>query len=150
MSGYAERTTVAPSRTRAAIEDELEKRGASAFGFNREGRANVIAFTLNGLAVRLGLDMPDPDERRFLYTAQGRKRTAMAAADAYDQEVRRRWRALLLVLKAKLIAVDEGITTLEREFLADTVLVSGMTVLEQIRPAIEETRRARLELEAPR
>jgi hypothetical protein len=147
--GYAERTTVAPSRTRAAIEDELDKRGASAFGFNREGRSNIIAFTLNGLQVRLSLEMPDPDERRFVYTTQGRSRSPSAAADAYEQEVRRRWRALLLVLKAKLVAVDEGITTLEREFLADIMLASGVKVLEQIRPAIEETRQARLELEAP-
>lgn len=142
MSGYASRTTVSPTKTRGEVEHELEKRGASAFGFNREGRSNVIAFTLNGLRVRMALEMPDPESRRFTHTATGQRRSAGSQADAYEQEVRRRWRALLLVVKAKLVAVDEGITTLEREFLADVVLPEGTTVLEKVRPAIETARAA--------
>jgi hypothetical protein len=140
MSGYARRTTVSPIKTRGEIEHELEKRGASAFGYNREGNQTVIAFTLDGLQVRMGLELPNPNERRFTHTPTGQPRSAGSQADAYDQEVRRRWRALLLVVKAKLVAVDEGITTLEREFLADVMLPGGVTVLDRIRPAIEETR----------
>lgn len=133
---YAARTTVAPAKTRTEIEHELEKRGASQFGFNREGRRSVVMFTLQGLQVRLELIMPDPEERRFTHTPAGKLRSAGSQADAYDQEVRRRWRALLLVVKAKLVAVDEGITSLEREFLADVVLDTGRTVIEEMRPSI--------------
>jgi hypothetical protein len=137
---YAARTGVAPAKTRTDIEHELEKRGASQFGFNREGRRSVVAFTLQGLQVRLELVMPDPEERRFTHTTQGRLRSASSQADAYNQEVRRRWRALLLVVKAKLVAVDEGITSLEREFLADVVLDTGRTVIEEMRPSINGVR----------
>src|SRR6266508_170711 len=149
MSSYARRTSVVPSKTRAEIEHELEKRGASAFGYNRDGQRNVIAFTLEGLQVRMDLPMPDPGDFPDYRARNGVK---VSGQKQYDEEVRRRWRALLLVVKAKLVAVDEGITSLEREFLADTVLVDGSTVLERVRPAIEEVReiRGRLEIEASR
>jgi hypothetical protein len=139
MSGYATRTTVAPSRTRAEIEHELEKRGASAFGYNRDGQRNVIAFTLKGLQVRMDLPMPDPGDFPDYRARNGVKVSGQAR---YDEEVKRRWRALLLVVKAKLVAVDEGITSLEREFLADVVLPDGATVLEKVSPAIEQSRQA--------
>lgn len=145
MSSYARRTTVAPARTRAEIEHELEKRGASAFGYNRDGQRNVIAFTLGGLQVRMELPMPPRDDYKDHKAGNG---VRVSGQKVYDEEVARRWRALLLVVKAKLVAVDEGITSLEREFLADTMLASGVTVLEQVRPAIEDARQARLELES--
>ncbi len=139
MSSYASRTSVVPSKTRAEIEHELEKRGASAFGYNRDGQRNVIAFTLEGLQVRMDLPMPSPDDFPDYRARNGVK---VSGQKRYDEEVRRCWRALLLVVKAKLVAVDEGITTLEREFLADVVLPDGETVMEKTRPAIEQARRA--------
>jgi len=147
MTSYARRTTVAPAKTRAEIEYELERRGASAFGYNRDGQRNIVAFTLGGLQVHMELPMPARDDYQDYRAGNG---VRVSGQKVYDDEVARRWRALLLVVKAKLVAVDEGVSTLEREFLADTLLASGVTVLEQIRPAIEETRRARLELEASR
>ncbi len=40
----------------------------------------------------------------------------------------RRWRALVLVVKAKLEAVASGISTLESEFLANIVMGNGQTI----------------------
>jgi hypothetical protein len=40
-----------------------------------------------------------------------------------------RWRALALVIKAKLEAVAAGITTVEQEFLAHIVLPDGHTTV---------------------
>jgi hypothetical protein len=56
----------------------------------------------------------------------------------WHQAIRARWRALFVVVKAKLVAVDSGITTIEREFLADLVLPDGETVGEWLKPQIEE------------
>jgi hypothetical protein len=53
------------------------------------------------------------------------------------QEERARWRALLLVLKAKLEAVESGISTIEREFLADVLLPNGMTIGAWLQPQLE-------------
>ena len=51
--------------------------------------------------------------------------TAAAQQAAWEQVCRQRWRALLLIIRAKLEAVASGITTLENEFLANIVLPDG-------------------------
>ena len=48
-----------------------------------------------------------------------------------------RWRALALVIKAKLEAVECGIAEFEAEFLAYTLLPDGSTVYEQAAPMVE-------------
>ena len=50
---------------------------------------------------------------------------------------RKRWRALLLIIRAKLEAVESGITTLESEFLANIVLPDGGTVGQWLAPQID-------------
>jgi hypothetical protein len=55
----------------------------------------------------------------------------------YDQAVRQRWRALVLVLKAKLEAIESGISSFEDEFLAQTVLPDNTTVGGFMRPQLD-------------
>jgi hypothetical protein len=57
--------------------------------------------------------------------------------------VRQRWRALALVIKAKLEAVEAGITIFEEEFLAHIVLPDGRTAGEYMVPQIEESYRTK-------
>jgi hypothetical protein len=49
-----------------------------------------------------------------------------------EAEWRRRWRAHVLLLKAKLEFIEGGDTTLETEFLTYAVLPSGQTVGDYI------------------
>ncbi len=78
------------------------------------------------------LEVPMPHEREFnSRTATGSKAKAEAAS-------RQRWRAVVLVLKAKLEAVASGISTLEAEFLANVVLVNGLTVGQALLPRLSE------------
>lgn len=144
MADYARRTPVEVVRTRTQIEDELRRRGASSFGYNVNDAAGeaVIAFTMGGLQVRMILPLPAFDDDAFRYTSSGKYQRAPAEqAKAYDAELRRRWRSLLLIVKAKLVAVDDGITTMEREFLPD-VVVGDTTVWERVRPELERARQA--------
>ena len=55
-----------------------------------------------------------------------------------EQAQRQRWRALLLVIKAKLEAIEAGIATFEDEFLAYTMLPSGETVGEWVSPQLDK------------
>jgi len=55
-----------------------------------------------------------------------------------DAEVRRRWRALVLVVKGKLEAVESEIVTFEEEFLAHLVLPNGQTVGSEVRPMVAQ------------
>ena len=57
---------------------------------------------------------------------------------AGEQKERTRWRALLLVLKAKLEAIASGIVTMEDEFLAQTMTGDGRTVSEHVQPIIKQ------------
>ena len=70
------------------------------------------------------LPLPDPTSPEFSRTATGRSRSAAAQREEFERAQRQRWRALLLVIKAKLEAVEAGITTVDDEFLAH-ILVPG-------------------------
>jgi len=92
--------------------------------------------------VRFVLPMPDKSSDEFMRTATGRpRRNAQAAYAAWEQAARQRWRALALVIKAKLEAVESGITSFDEEFLAHLMLPNGNTVgqfmLPQVRQAYE-------------
>ena len=43
-----------------------------------------------------------------------------------------------MVIKAKLVAVEAGISTIEREFLADVVLPDGHTVGQWVAPQLDK------------
>ena len=54
----------------------------------------------------------------------------------YRQACRARHRALLLILKAKLEAIEAGATEFDQEFLANIVLPDGQAVGQWLRPRI--------------
>lgn len=108
---YAERTKVPVSRSRDEVERVLEKAGASALASMRDGQSAQVAFRLESRNYVIRLPYPE---------------------QASEQEIRQRWRALLIVVKAKLEAVDAGISTVEAEFLSAAMLPSGQTLGEHL------------------
>lgn len=134
MPKYAEATTVASDRSRAEIERTLRRYGASAFAYGWEDQTAHVAFKIGGRQIRFRI--PLPDRAGFTRTPTGRTRSQSAADEAWEQAVRQRWRALALVIKAKLEAVEAGITTVEDEFLAAVALPDGRTVGEWVRPQL--------------
>ncbi len=108
---YAERTKVPVSRSRDEVDRVLEKAGASAVAIMRDGNSASVAFRLDGRNYVMRLPYPD---------------------NPSDQEIRQRWRALVLVTKAKMEAVEAGITTPDAEFLAYAMLPSGQTLGEHL------------------
>ena len=95
----------------------------------------MIMFEAENRRVRFVL--PLPDRSRFAKTPTGRTRTESSTNEAYEKAIRQRWRALLLVTKAKLEAVDAGISTFEEEFMAHIMLPNGATIAEWAGPQIE-------------
>jgi len=95
---------------------------------------------MRGKQIKFVLQLPDPNDREFTHTpTRGQRRSPEQQEAAYEQAVRQRWRALALVIKAKLEAVEAGITIFEDEFMAHIVLPDGRTVGEYMLPKIEET-----------
>lgn len=139
MSRYAEDTAVSSGRSREEIERILQRYGATAFAYATEpGRAQV-AFEIGGRRVILRLALPDPNDREFRFTPARRfERSDEERLKAYEQAIRQRWRALALVIKAKLEAVEAGITTLDDEFLAHIAIPGAGTVGDWLRPRLDE------------
>lgn len=137
MPTYASQTNVPSDKSRAEIERTLARYGASSFMYGWDQTRAVIAFEMNGRRLKFILPMPERDSREFTHTpAKNQRRSAAAAEAAYDQAVRQRWRALALVIKAKLEAVEAGIAEFEEEFLAHIVLPNGRTVGDFMVPQI--------------
>jgi len=133
---YAETTKTPVDKTRTEIEAALRRYGATAFGYAWSPTAASIMFEIDGRQVRIMLPLPDRKERRFTHHSRGERSTEMAE-QVYEQACRQSWRALLLVVKAKLEAVAAGISSIEREFLADVVLPDRSTIGEWVRPQLE-------------
>lgn len=115
---YAADTKVPVSQSRSEIEALLAKHGADQFLSGTQVGQAIVGFRIKQLQIKIVLDMPKGD------------------TSADQKECRRRWRALLLVIKAKLEAVASGISLLEDEFLAHTVMADGQTVGQWARPQI--------------
>lgn len=136
---YAANTSVSVERSRAEIESTLTRYGATSFSSGWQSGAAAVMFEADGRFIRFVLPLPDRQAQRFTRTATGRARSASEAEKAWKQEERARWRALLLVIKAKLEAVEAGITTFEQEFLANVVLPDGGTVGEWVGPQLDKS-----------
>lgn len=135
---YARRTKVSAEQSRREVEHLLAKYGATGFGYSWERREvpieppplhgektelrefATIMFRFKSRAIRLDVPMSSVRE----------------AGTKAKLEVltRQRWRALVLVIKAKLEAVDSGISTLDSEFLANVVTTDGVTVGDVLVP----------------
>ena len=137
---YASDTNVSINRTREEIIRTLERYGADGFGFMTEGVRSAIYFRIAEIRVKLHVSMPDFDDFAMMPTRNAR-RTQQAQQRAYEQACRQRWRALLLIIKAKLEAIESGITTLEEEFLPHIMLPSGERIGDWILPQVEESYR---------
>jgi hypothetical protein len=135
---FAAGTKVPALQSRIEVEKLLQRAGSRAIGVATTDSQAQLVFELERRQIRMLLQFPTVGG--FYVDGRGRRRSPTAAEEARDAEVRRLWRALLLVLKAKLTAIAEGVSTVEREFLPDLVGADGRTVLEVLGPALDASR----------
>jgi len=132
---YAKGTEVPVSRSRDEIERTLARYGASTFAYGWDQDRALIEFVVDQRRIRLTVPLADRAEHRM--GPNYRSRTEAQIDKVVDQIARERWRALLLVVKAKLEAVESGISTLESEFLAFVVLPTGQTLGDWAVPQLD-------------
>jgi hypothetical protein len=133
---YARETSVSAEQSRMEIERILTRYGAAGFMYATELNRAVLGFKIKGRIVRLAVPLPVLSEFRF--STGNRERTARQQQTACDQAIRARWRAVKLIIQAKLEAVADGISTYEREFMPDIVMPDNRTLGDHLTPAIEE------------
>ncbi len=123
---YAADTKVPVTTTQQALIGLLKTRGATQIVNGWSEEAAQIGFQLQGRIYKMTIPIPPQ--------LAGRSGRGIPPA----QIERSRWRTLLLVVKAKLEAVDAGLSTVEQEFLSSTVMPDGRTVFEHTQDAIEQ------------
>ena len=133
---YAENTTVTVERSKAEIERLLRAHDATGLlmAWDEDEGKSVVQFRIEGRVVKMVVT--DPDIAEYSVSDAGRRRPPGAARTAVDKELRRRWRALLLITKAKLEMVESGESSVDREFMADILLPDGSTVGEKMLPKL--------------
>lgn len=119
---FAEGTKVPTEVSRQEIEKLLRTHGATGFATMWDKGRFAILFELKDRRVRFDLPAPSVSE----YPKQA----------AWDAEERRRWRSLLLIVKAKLELVESGDAEFEAEFLAYLVLRDGDTIGARMLPQL--------------
>lgn len=150
---FAEGTSVSAEKSRVEIEQLLAKHGATqrSFATDDDTGRTVLTFRLANRHARISMAvdvslLPIPNKRDWDQKPQcpkgwnqwtGSKQREWVAAKR-DQMNRELMRRLLLVLKAKLELIQDGVTTFEREFLADILLPNGETMHEAIRGRLAE------------
>lgn len=116
---YAKQTKVPVSRSREEVERLLTKFGATKFASGWDPKGAAVVFEAQGRRVR------------FVLPLEG----------ATEQQMRSRWRSLVLCIKSKIEAINSEISTFEAEFLSFIVLPGGDTVGESVAPLLIEAYR---------
>jgi hypothetical protein len=120
---FARESEVPIERSRQEIEKILERYGASHFGYGTMPGSAVVMFEASNRRIKFALPLNPPPN---------------LTEKQHAQFLRTRWRCLCLAIKAKLECVESGISTFEREFLANIVLPNGKTVGDHAQPFIEQ------------
>lgn len=139
MAAY-ETTTVPVEKSQGEIRKLLGLHGATRFAFGEETddagvRWAAVTFGHAGLVVRIRVPHKPVDEKAIRSKVQ-RARTKtyeQFEGEAIEQEAKRIWRVMSWNLKARLVAVEEGVETFAEAFLAHLVNPeSGQTVYEEL------------------
>lgn len=140
MTRYAQNTQVPVERSQAELVALLKKHGAKSHAFGVSNGVARVMFEIDGRRVRFELKVPQAGDFTAKMPPQVKWKSSefrdkWCRAQA-DQVERQRWRALILVVKAKLELIAEGMSTIESEFLAQIVLPDGRLVGDWLAPQI--------------
>jgi len=123
---YAQSTSVPVEKTQAEINTLLRRAGATKFGMQTsDNGACAVLASLGTRNLMFEVTLPPLEEfaklrprgRSWGPTIGAEKATAL-----WEQACRSKWRALLLVVKAKFTAVETGVETFDDAFLANIVV----------------------------
>lgn len=134
---YAENTTVTVSKTKQDIDALLVRYGTHRRAIMEEPGRAVVVFEREDRRVQIEMFLPHPDAKEFKrQRARAGHEVGETDIAKHEQACRSRWRSLALILKAKLEAVESGVTSFETEFLAHIALPQGGTVGSWLKPQL--------------
>lgn len=119
---YAKYTKVPVEKSQWDIVNILKKYGAKGFMMDFENYR--LGFQIRNRNVLLHVNPPN--------------RSEFSTENQYNQAIRAQWRAYLLIIKAKFVAIESKITTFDNEFMASFILKNGRTLSEHILPQLDQ------------
>lgn len=131
MVRYAEGTTVTVESSRGEITGILAKHGVVRMAWGSAPEGDTLQFELGGASYRFSIERPTTHGLYARWEAEGKSPTTLKFLPNDNQvaaEWRRRWRAHVLLLKAKLEFAASGDSTLIREFMPYRLLKDGRTL----------------------
>ena len=134
MSRYASQTSVSVDRTESEIKKVLLHYGADDIvtGQSSASRRAFVQFMFRGMRMQVNIVMPDQSETRFTLSDSGKERNEDVARASWMQACRQQWRVLLLLIKANLEAIENGIMRPQDAFLPWLLLPDGRNVSEAV------------------
>jgi hypothetical protein len=128
MARYAEGTTVSVEKSQGDIAGILRSHGVQRQAWASTPEGDTLTFELGDNRYLFRIPRPTWDDirGRFVNT-----KTEAQKQVAVDAEWRRRWRAQVLLLKAKLEFADGETSTVVRELLPYALLEDGITTVEE-------------------
>lgn len=110
---YAETTKVPVEQSQAEIRTMLKSLGADQIGIMYDGNnGDLVVFKLKGVMYQFSNPPIDLNTKNV------------------EQANKSAWRSMVLLIKAKKVAIEQGISTVEREFMADTVMRDGSKMID--------------------
>lgn len=133
---FALQTDVSAEKSLSEIRSTLKKYDATGFMMIENVERIGIAFEIQKRQIRFVMPMPPKSEAVWKASSRYHHRGEFDVK-LHDQMIRSRWRALAMVIKAKLESVALGVETLDEAFMGQLVLPSGQTMAEWATPKLD-------------
>lgn len=138
---YAKNTSVSPESSQEEIKRTLRRFGVKKFGTmedldDDDKSVAHVMFFYNNFHIQISITLPERSD--YEKTDTGRERAEKSIDTAYDQAIRAKWRSLLLYVKGKLVSIEDGMSTVEKEFMPYFVMDDGRTFAEHVIPHLDK------------
>jgi hypothetical protein len=128
MGRYAQGTTVSVDSSILELKATLRRYEADAFYQSETTEGAIIGWRMCGRMLKL--DIPYPSARDMAVTERGVRRTEKQMQFAAQAEIRRRWRAAVLYVKAQLEWAREGVMDFDSAMMPLLLLPNGQSMRE--------------------
>lgn len=105
---YAENTSIEVEKSVAEMRQLLKQAGAIKFSLNESDTSYQLMAEIGGRWYSFSVEQPDPESFRVNPASRWQRRTDAQVEAFATLERQRRWRVLVYLLKAKIIATVEG------------------------------------------
>ncbi len=140
MGRYAKGTRVSTDRSKAEVERTIARYGGDDIVTGRSSRKAeaFVQFRYANLPLEIRIRLPNPLDDRFWRTPAGRRRrNKVQAATLWEKECRQQWRVLVLLIKANLEAVENGLLKAQEVFLPWLMGPRGKSLARELEEHVE-------------